>query len=233
MRVAPVAVEPMLRPSVRGGPGGSGFFYHRARCDVDTCANAMADAPAVTWSLIRQHTNTDTKYKGNRHAHNGNATAAATSATAAAAAVATDQDVETFSLEPMAAPGLTLAGVVSAGRSAVILTGAPDAVQPRLLFQARPAAGPSSSPFASSSSSASSVVFLVVTAGMSAFDKHMLCRDEATARDFPGPGGCADKNKKMCPGWAGGGAAAAATTRAHNQVFLLQLSLVIHTTTYY
>ena len=79
----------MLRPSVRGKPGGSGFFYQRARCDVDTCANAMADAPAVTWSLIRQHTNTDTKYKGNRHAHNGNATAAATSATAAAAAVAT------------------------------------------------------------------------------------------------------------------------------------------------
>ena len=53
-RAAPVIVQPLLRPTVGDAPGGSGFFYNPAPCTETACANAMADAPAVTWTLIRQ-----------------------------------------------------------------------------------------------------------------------------------------------------------------------------------
>lgn len=93
---APVAVEPLLRPTVGRAPGGSGFFYTRPRCDHVSCPNAMADAPAVTWTLISEHDHVH-EDDGNEDGGGGGGGGS-------------NQETY-FTLEPMTAPGLTLAGV--------------------------------------------------------------------------------------------------------------------------
>lgn len=108
----------------------------------------------------------------------------------------------------------------------MILTASPDAVQHehRLVFQAQPLEPASSS--SSSSSSLSAAVTLAVKAPGAPFDGHLLCRDAATARDFPGPGsgasdasetsGCADSDAGQCSGWASQGEC------IHNRAFMLR-----------
>ena len=50
-RAAAVFAEPDLEPTLEESkPGGSGFFYAPRTCDRASCAYAVADAPAVTWT---------------------------------------------------------------------------------------------------------------------------------------------------------------------------------------
>ena len=65
------------------------------RCDHVSCPNAMADAPAVTWTLIREPPQVMDHEGGHKEEEE-------------------EEEEESFTLEPMTAPGLTLAGVSSA-----------------------------------------------------------------------------------------------------------------------
>ena len=213
---AAVVVEPSLRPSADGAPGGSGYFYAQPACDARSCANVMADAVAVTWNLIPvegkgiAHANGDGD--GDERASRAGAGARDSSdADALFASDDSDSDADSddaflgssfsaFALEPMGAPGLRLAAAGGGRRGradAVVLTAAPDAR--RLTLRHDPASrrlvvvktADDDENDASSSDSDS-------LAG------RVLCADASAARDFPGAGGCADLDEK-CAEWARGG----------------------------
>ena len=181
-------VEPLLRPSADGAPGGSGYFYARHACDARSCANVMADAVAVTWNLLPRTEDG----KGNDEARTGSGTQGSSDGVSDDGAFdgAFEGAFDAFELEPMGAPGLRLAAAAGGRRGradAVVLTAAPDA---RRLTLRRDIASRR----------------LVVVDDASSSDSlagRVLCAD-ALARDFPGAGGCADLDRK-CAEWARGG----------------------------
>ena len=64
-------VEPSLRPSADGAPGGSGYFYARPTCNARSCANVMADAVAVTWNLLPRTEDGKERQRANRVGNTG------------------------------------------------------------------------------------------------------------------------------------------------------------------
>ena len=161
-RVAPVIVEPLVRPTIGDNPGGSGFFYNRARCDHESCANAMADAPSVTWTLIP-----GLEIDGEK--------------------TFSLEPMTAPGLAFVGIPGVT--GDAKRGAGRVILASAPDAAKDehRLNFRAI-----SVDATILSASHPVDAVTLVVEGTGDVFDGSALCRDETSGRDFPGSSGCSD-----------------------------------------
>ena len=103
-RAAAVFAEPDLEPTLEESkPGGSGFFYAPRTCDRTSCAYAVADAPAVTWTRCAV-SSTNGERGGGGGGGGGIVRGGA------------------FTLQPTTAPGLSLkAGVVRDGRASVVL----------------------------------------------------------------------------------------------------------------
>ena len=205
-RAAAVFAEPDLEPTLgESKPGGSGFFYAARTCDGTSCAYAVADAPAVTWTrcAVGRSSSTDSIERGGGGGGGGGGSIPSRGGA--------------FTLSPTAAPGLSLvAGVVRDGRAAVVL-------------EAGEAGEASSFGEASSSTRARPLALRLEAIDGALIDGtlidgtldgtlgtkylvvvndgelrgYVLCRDAGSAADSPGS--CADLHE-TCPKWASQGA---------------------------
>ena len=101
-RAAAVFAEPDLEPTLEESkPGGSGFFYAPRTCDRASCAYAVADAPAVTWTRCAVSST-----NGERGGGDGGGEGIARGGA--------------FTLQPTTAPGLSLSLSRDGGASVVL-----------------------------------------------------------------------------------------------------------------